>query len=1266
MEFGTGSPKRGGSGAAAAARAGMAIATALGLLILLSAATGLAFAGLPDEAGPRQLTTTWSDYWPEGWTNAAPQQAGITAFNAFTLDPATAEFRYSTDGSVSWSQWGNDGLVVSAPVATTVHFTATGLNLPDSAAANLIEFRVRVTGGSYQTSGTYTVKVDTTAPAAPTNMQNWPDAWSSVNSFRETWTAPADLSGVVGAYYRLNTTPNYPTDGVYVPSPTTVENIQVPSEGVHSIVVWLQDAAGNVDHQNYRVDLGAFSFDATAPSVGVAASGTAGQNGWFLSDVTLVFSPVDAVSGIQSWSWQLDQLPPSASPVGAVSGDAAHTVLLNAVDRANNVMQPFTYPVGIDAGAPILTHTVSTLPGDSGWYNTPLTVTFGLTDAVSGPHSVSWTLNGGAATVGDQALVDQQGVNALSAVGQDVAGNLSQPLPLTLRLDSRPPTTTLSLTPPQPPPAGYFTATVSTQLLATDAPPATPPGAVSGVEATWMRLDRGPWQPASPLHLAQDGVYRLDYFSVDVAGNHEISQTRVISVDVTPPAAAIAPVVTPAGWTAVNSFTLTWQNPADASGIAGAWIAVSQNPPAPGTGTFHAGVVAVTGLTAPAEGSWPVWITLVDGAGQTGDLVQAGVLRFDATPPTVQSQLNGPAGNNGWFVGPVQATLTLSDQGSGPALLRYRLDSGAWQQTAAAQVSVPISGAGKHTLRHEGQDAAGLSSGLAMQPVRIDPDPPPAPVAVAITPTAWSRSNQFLITWRNPADVSGVAYLHASLEAPQSPADGLRVNAAEQQVTLQTPQEGAYDLYLWLEDTAGNASLANMTTVADALKFDVTPPAMSVAFTPPANAAGWWRSDVLATIESDDALSGVAEVTWQVDDQPPVAASYAPISGNGDHTFIARSVDHAGNFSLSEHFVRIDTQTPTARLFALGNYSAQPQISVRWQGDDPADQGRSSGLAGYDVQVRIGASGVWQTWLDNTSLTQATYTAQRGQRVAFRTRARDVAGNLSSWSLADGQNWTFVDPLVNGDFATNNWDGWNTVDGLQMAIIQETDLQPGSVVPAARLGSRIYQACAASGPDMLPTPLCGDTWSSVSQTIVVPTAQDLSQPKLEVWYRVQTYDQVSTASPIWNIECPVNPPPPFRWADTFDVTALRQGAAAPDLLLRDGNTLAQFPEPIEFRDLGWQLATFDLSPYAGQTITLDLSSHNRLDNRFNTWTDIADIRVRGEARRVFLPLATVGSPASPPEELVCWPRGPGDALQTPMSSADLPAATGDDPAGDVR
>ena len=665
----------------------------------------------------------------------------------------------------------------------------------------------------------------------------------------------------------------------------------------------------------------------------------------------------------------------------------------------------------------------------------------------------------------------------------------------------------------------------------------------------------------------------------------------------------------------------------------------------------------ISGLAAPGEGIWPVWMALRDAAGNNGSFATIGSLHYDGTPPQIQAQVTGPAGLAGWYIGPVQVTLTIADAGSGPALLRYRLDGGAWQQSSAAQVVLPVAAAGRHIVEYLGQDQAGLVSGPSMRTVRIDGNAPGLPVATAVTPETWTSTNAFTVTWRNPLDTSGVSLAYLSFDPPTHPRDGQSLPAVDQSAAVQAPAEGIHDLYLWLEDVAGNGSTSQVAHLVDALRFDATAPSIQLQFAPQPNAAGWVRSPVAVTLAVDDALSGVARTTWQLDDQPPVAGTGFVVSGDGAHSILAQSVDHAGNSSQKTEVIRIDTRAPSARLFTLTGYSATPQIQVKWEGSDATSgedaSATSSGLAGFDVQVRQG-TGSWQSWQSGATQTQATYTGQRGQAFAFRARSIDRAGNTSPWMTAGGRNTVFVDPIENGAFGTQNWNGWNTVDGLQMAIMQEQELYPGLTVLAARLGSSLYQACAATGPNMLPTPQCGDTWSGVSQTIAVPRLEVVAEPTLEVWYRVRTYDQITTTSTIWNQLCPINPPPPFRLVDSFDVTAQPTGVVQPDVLLRDGNRLPQFPVPIEQRDLGWKLATIDMTPYAGRTVTLDFSSHNRLDNRFNTWTDVTGIRLRGSQHKVFLPFAPreVGEDPGPPP--VCWPTGTGQSPSTP-----LPDASGD-------
>lgn len=1238
---------------------GLALACSLALLGGLLLAVHDASARVPEDRlrpAPAMAgkLATWTDFYPASWVTALPLSSGVVVSSPDRFDPESSQFRTSTNGGVTWTAWSSNGLIATLLDPNTLQLAVNGVVLPDSNAQNRIQFRVFGSEGEVLQSNPYLVLVDTEAPGPPTAMVSTPSGWTNVNSFRESWINPSDTSGIVGAYYRLNSEPLFSSDGVFISTTNVIDNIQAPSEGLHTIVVWLVDGAGNVDHLNHRIHLNAFRYDATPPTVGVASQGPLGQNGWYTGTVTVNFTPADAASGLLNWAWRLNGGPPSSALSTQLSAAGRHLLEVTAADNAGNIMTPITTSIDIDPELPQIGYSVAPVPSATGWYTAPITVTFALTDLVSGPAGVTWRLNNGPPATGNLVTIDQDGSYVLSAVGQDVAGNRSSLVNLSLFLDTHAPVTTLALTPPQPQPSGFYTQPVAVQFWASDiVTSTTPPIAGSGVAATRMRLGDGPWQMAQPLALTTSDIHRISYYSVDIAGNVEISRTRVISVDLQPPAAPITPAITPVDWSASNSFRLSWQNPPDTSGIAGALVWIGAGNVDPNAAVFYPQTPPIDGLAAPGEGEWPLWMALVDGAGNRGGFVNAGVLRFDATPPTVQAEPSGPLGQAGWFTGPVQVALSITDAGSGPDLLRYRLNGGPWQQTASS-ATLQITEPGRHVLDYYGQDVAGYLAGPNMAVVRIDPDPPSAPIAVAITPTTWSNANQWTLTWRNPIDASGVAKVRWSWQPPTAPQSGQSLPAAAQTLTLEPPAEGVHDLYLWLEDEAGNASLDQMVVLPGAIRYDATRPTLSVQLQPAPNQAGWFRSPVLVTIDSDDALSGLASVTWQLDGQPPSTDLSFVVSDDGVRNLMVRSVDWAGNLSQEARQLLIDSQAPQAWLEPLPTYYRYTQIPVQWAGSDGEPPAASSGLAGFDVEVRQGAAGAWQPWLTGVTATSALFDGERGQLYSFRVRASDVAGNVSAWDTAQERNSVLVDAIDNGNFSTQNFTGWDTAVTLGLSLIQEQELIPGQVVPAARLGSPIWQACA--DPGNIPTLECGDSWSAISQQITVPSLADVAEPTLEFWYRLQTYDQITTTSAIWDVRCPIDPPPPFRWVDSFDVAVQIDGQAEPDVLLRDGNREAQFPEPIEFRDLKWQRAEIDLSPYAGQTITLRLSSHNRLDSRFNTWTDVYGMKVRGEMRKTFLPLAPINAQPVVEEPLVCWPnRGglPDADYATPMPPAFL-------------
>ena len=72
-------------------------------------------------------------------------------------------------------------------------------------------------------------------------------------------------------------------------------------------------------------------------------------------------------------------------------------------------MTPITRSIAIDPEPPQLAPAITPTPGASGWYTAPITVSFVLTDLVSGPAGVTWRLNNSPPATGNTVSIVQDG-----------------------------------------------------------------------------------------------------------------------------------------------------------------------------------------------------------------------------------------------------------------------------------------------------------------------------------------------------------------------------------------------------------------------------------------------------------------------------------------------------------------------------------------------------------------------------------------------------------------------------------------------------------------------------------------------------------------------------------------------------------------------------------------------------------------------------------------------------------------------------------------
>ena len=209
----------------------------------------------------------------------------------------------------------------------------------------------------HQSAASTALHWDTTAPDSPTRLSGSPARqWTKVNKFSESWRNPTDLSGITGAYYKLNGLPTSPTDGKFVQTVNTITDIQVPQDGRHDIYVWLVDAAGNVDPAALTGDPDVFWYDGTLPVSTFIVTPTLPVTGWYTGSVAISLRatdlPLDTAYPPVA-DYQLDTAPWDVAPsVLTVSTEGQHWLEYHARDKAGNLEATKEFSFGIDKTAP--------------------------------------------------------------------------------------------------------------------------------------------------------------------------------------------------------------------------------------------------------------------------------------------------------------------------------------------------------------------------------------------------------------------------------------------------------------------------------------------------------------------------------------------------------------------------------------------------------------------------------------------------------------------------------------------------------------------------------------------------------------------------------------------------------------------------------------------------------------------------------------------------------------------------------------------------
>jgi len=235
---------------------------------------------------------------------------------------------------------------------------------------------------------------------------------------------------------------------------------------------------------------------AAGPSVTYAISaGTAGNNGWYVSDVTAQIVVADATD--------------TTCPAVKSFHSSSDSLDCTATDGTSTVN--FHLQFKIDKDPPTVTGASADRdPNANGWYNAPVTVTFAGSDAASGVASCTQTTYSGP----------DSGSSTVSGTCTDTAGNVSAPFTYDLKYDSTPPSVTAS--PARPPDAnGWYNHAVGVSFNGTDS--------TSGIDSCTSASYSGPDSSAASVQGT----------CTDKAGN-SAGASLTLEYDATPPAIKVA------------------------------------------------------------------------------------------------------------------------------------------------------------------------------------------------------------------------------------------------------------------------------------------------------------------------------------------------------------------------------------------------------------------------------------------------------------------------------------------------------------------------------------------------------------------------------------------------------------------------------------------------------------------------------------------------------------------------------------------------------
>lgn len=952
------------------------------------------------------------------------------------------------------------------------------------------------------TSDTYfqNYNVDNTAPAVP-NLTFPADGVlrHSADTNHSDWSAVTDANGPVTYNYESAYDAGF-TNIAYGPSSTgTATTILNPGEPETTYYWRVQacDAAGNCSAWSTARSI---TIDNTAPVVSVTPAAGNLIHGTTTFNITVNDAHVKPTDSVYVYLYNNDGSKSNGHTVTLTNGHGTFTVNTNLLndgkatldvgllyDLAGNPTVDQYHPNGIDSyfkdytidnTAPVVTvdsfFTTNPLPALTGTVDDK---TAGVVANING-HSYTATVNqtaNGSGTYNWTANVTNHlndHVYSVTATATDAATNSSTGTG-SVTVDAHQPGTPTILTLPN---NGYTND--STPLLSwlPAFSPTNPPVSykvqvsTSNTFASTVVDHSGTSLFYTSPHL-NDGTYYERVQATDTLGGQSAwSNINAFTVDTVKPVVAIT---APANHATVKGSVPVTGTITDANPALYSWTVTNSHGHIVYYHLYTGGSVNPLSLSALADGSYTVYLTSVDAAGnESTDSIQ---ITVDNTAPAVAittPSANAAVRHTVHLTGTVTDTNLTSASWSIKNSHNHTVYSHSFSTTGNDWNTWFVSD-GTYTIYLTGTDAAGNTTTVSEQ-VSVDNT---APVGVhnqsPANGTHTTTANQTAITWTAGYDAHGpITYYYeasnssavhhdGSFQTPVYQSDPLTTNSIP---TLNTP-EGVYYWHVRAVDTLGNSSA---WTHAWKITVDNTAPTAALSFPTPGPAATSFTVTFSEAVKSSEATD---PANYFLNNWPGAGGS-GPLTGNATVSYNHFTHVATVTFTNPDWYVSAEQQWGVQNIHDLAGNDISPDPTTAYSTPlvDPGTPGAPTTTSPNNSQDVVwdwtaatdpggvnasGVKGYWYTLTDSdstvvvastfTTALTATTTVPADGSYTLSVYAEDNAGNqgdsvtgdvvvdtLAPDLTIDGSTGTDTTPTITG--TTSDATDVVTVDGSTATV----------------------------------------------------------------------------------------------------------------------------------------------------------------------------------------------------------------------------------------